>query len=193
MNLLASLRPLARAAAILSLLASGMAGPVHAAPPALAAASETIAPAAPDAVLAAALFQMPPGSTPMLTRQETPVPGWTVAADGRVLGLIGSTWELAGSTGYSGQPLDVLVAVAHPLEHGHAPLQQHEEPGKLALLHQPLARGQVQVGRARGDLGALAFGRAGEERHLHQQLGRDHSSLRWVGGRSTEMEPTGCS
>ena len=128
MNLFASLRLLARAAAILSLLASGMAGPVHAAPPALAAASETIAPAAPDAVLAAALFQMPPGSTPMLTRQETPVPGWTVAADGRVLGLIGSTWELAGSTGYSGQPLDVLVAVAPDGRVAGARLMRHAEP-----------------------------------------------------------------
>ncbi|MTE01913.1 4Fe-4S binding protein [Paracoccus sp. YIM 132242] len=96
--------------------------------PATAVAQDAIAPATPDASLAAALFGMPPGSAPGLTRQETPVPGWTVAADGRTLGLIGSTWELAGSTGYSGRPLDVLVAVAPDGRVAGARLMRHAEP-----------------------------------------------------------------
>ncbi|WP_207103136.1 4Fe-4S binding protein, partial [Paracoccus shandongensis] len=85
-------------------------------------------PAAPDASLAAALFGLPPGSTPGLTRQDAPVPGWRAEAGGRVLGLIGSTWELAGSTGYSGQPLDVLVAVAPDGRIAGAQLMRHAEP-----------------------------------------------------------------
>ncbi|XQZ31137.1 4Fe-4S binding protein (plasmid) [Paracoccus yeei] len=102
--------------------------PARAAPPARAVANEAITPATPDATLAAALFQMPPGSTPRLTRQETPVPGWLAEAEGHALGLIGSTWELAGSTGYSGQPLDVLVAVAPDGRIAGAQLMRHAEP-----------------------------------------------------------------
>ncbi|WBU62783.1 NosR/NirI family protein [Paracoccus aerodenitrificans] len=59
---------------------------------------------------AAALFGL--GTDfPRLIRQDSPVPGWTVSLNGQDIGMIGSTWELTGSTGYSGKPLDVLVAV----------------------------------------------------------------------------------
>ena len=131
MKLSAPLRRLARAAAMLSLAALGW-GAV----PALAreggtglsASAEAIAPASPDAALAAALFQLPPDRQPGVARQEAPVPGWRVEAEGRPLGLIGSTWELANSTGYSGRPLDVLVAVAPDGRVTGARLMRHAEP-----------------------------------------------------------------
>ena len=63
----------------------------------------------PDAATAAALFGLDGPLT--LDRSDAPVPGWIVADDGRAVGMIGSTWEIASSTGYSGRPLDVLVAV----------------------------------------------------------------------------------
>ncbi|KRW95053.1 NosR/NirI family protein [Paracoccus sp. MKU1] len=66
-------------------------------------------PAAPDAALAQALFGA--DGPVMLDRREAPVPGWSVSRDGRALGMVGSTWEIAATAGYSGKPLDVLVAV----------------------------------------------------------------------------------
>ena len=62
----------------------------------------------------------------MLRRR--PQGGWRIEADGRVLGLIGSTWEVAGSSGYSGQPLDVLIAVAPDGRIAGARLMRHAEP-----------------------------------------------------------------
>ncbi len=47
-----------------------------------------------------------------ITRVEDGVPGWTIRDSEGVLGFIGSTWEIAESVGYSGRPLDVLVAVS---------------------------------------------------------------------------------
>ncbi len=63
----------------------------------------------PDEAVAAALFGLDGSLT--LTRSDAPVPGWIVTDAGRPVGMIGSTWEIASSTGYSGRPLDVLVAV----------------------------------------------------------------------------------
>lgn len=148
MNLPAPLRRILCAAAALTLLAAGLAVPAGAAPRGLAVAEDSIAPAAPDAALAAALFGMAPGSLPVLTRQETPVPGWLAETEGRVLGLIGSTWELAGSTGYSGQPLDVLVAVAPDGRVAGARLMRHAEPVlTLGISDADIA---AYVGRFRG-------------------------------------------
>ncbi|MDM7464312.1 MAG: 4Fe-4S binding protein, partial [Tepidimonas taiwanensis] len=73
-----------------------------------------------------ALFGVPGPVT--LSRQDSPVPGWRVQAGGESLGLIGSTWEIAGSTGYSGQPLDVLVAVTPDAKIAGARLVRHAEP-----------------------------------------------------------------
>lgn len=42
--------------------------------------------------------------------------------------MIGSTWELASSTGYSGLPLEVLVAVAPDGTIAGAQLMRHNEP-----------------------------------------------------------------
>ena len=91
-------------------------------------AAETVAPAVPDAALAATLFGLSPDSRAVVTRQESAAPSWRVAAGGRTLGLIGSTWELANSTGYSGRPLEVLVAVAPDGVIAGARLMRHNEP-----------------------------------------------------------------
>lgn len=90
--------------------------------------AETVAPAVPDAALAARLFGAPQDGQVIVTRQETPAPSWRVEAEGRTLGLIGSTWELASSTGYSGLPLEVLVAVAPDGTIAGAQLMRHNEP-----------------------------------------------------------------
>ncbi len=56
------------------------------------------------------------------------MPGWTVRRGGEVAGHIGSTWEIAGSVGYSGRPLDLLVAVTPAGAIGGALLVRHDEP-----------------------------------------------------------------
>lgn len=86
---------------------------------------DAIAPAAPDAALASALFGRPATA---LTRVETPAPGWEAAGPDGPLGVIASTWEVAGSVGYSGRPLDVLAAVDRAGRIAGARLMRHEEP-----------------------------------------------------------------
>lgn len=86
-----------------------------------------IAPAVPDAPLAAEMFGVPLPVT--IARTETPVPGWLVSArDGTTLGRIGSSWEIAGSVGYSGRPIDMLVAVNTGARIAAARLMQQSEP-----------------------------------------------------------------
>ncbi|MDO5630324.1 MAG: 4Fe-4S binding protein [Paracoccus sp. (in: a-proteobacteria)] len=67
-------------------------------------------------------------AAPNVMRQETPVPSFRVELDGMPVGLIGSTWELISSTGYSGQPLDVQVAVRPDGVVAGARLVRHAEP-----------------------------------------------------------------
>ncbi|WP_134725778.1 NosR/NirI family protein [Paracoccus luteus] len=118
------LRPIAAALALS--LAAGVPPPALAAPPGLAAGTDTVQAAAPTPGIAAELF----GSTAPVTleRQDAPVPSWLAQAGGRTLGRIGSTWELAGSTGYSGRPLDVLVAVDPQGRIAGVRLMRHAEP-----------------------------------------------------------------
>lgn len=87
---------------------------------------ESLRPATPDSALAAQLLALP--GPVQLARQEDGVPGWTVQQDGRIVGYIGSTWEIAGSVGYSGRPLDVLVALSPEAVIRGAQLMQHNEP-----------------------------------------------------------------
>ncbi len=63
-----------------------------------------------------------------IERRDAPVPGWRVSAGGRVLGMVGSTWEIAQTTGYSGKPLDVLVAVTPQGAIAGAKLVRQTEP-----------------------------------------------------------------
>lgn len=86
-----------------------------------------IAPAEPDAALAARLFA---SETPVsVTREDFDVPGWKATdSDGTVLGYIGSSWEIARSIGYSGRPIDILVAVSPSATIVASQLMQHSEP-----------------------------------------------------------------
>ena len=63
-----------------------------------------------------------------IERRDTPIPGWRVSAGGQVLGMVGSTWEIAQTTGYSGKPLDVLVAVTPQGAIAGAKLVRQTEP-----------------------------------------------------------------
>jgi NosR/NirI family nitrite reductase transcriptional regulator len=83
------------------------------------------APVAPDAALASALFGRPAFAP---VRVETPVPGWEASGSDGPLGFLASTWEVAGSVGYSGRPLDVLVAVDPAARVAGARLIRHDEP-----------------------------------------------------------------
>lgn len=66
----------------------------------------------------------------LVEKQAEPVPGWHVfdADDRRFLGKIASTWEVLQSTGYSGKPLDILVAVDGAGQITGAQLIAHAEP-----------------------------------------------------------------
>ncbi len=61
-------------------------------------------------------------------RNDAGVPGWDVSANGQTVGHLASTWEVAGSVGYSGRPLDVLVAISPVGRITGARLMQHNEP-----------------------------------------------------------------
>ncbi len=87
--------------------------------------TDKIEPAIPDVSMAEGIFG---GTDLSVERDEAGVPGWTVRRDGAVIGHIGSTWEIAGSVGYSGRPLDVLVAIAPDARITGARLMQHNEP-----------------------------------------------------------------
>ncbi|RCW80452.1 NosR/NirI family protein [Paracoccus lutimaris] len=63
-----------------------------------------------------------------IERRDSPVPGWRVTAGGQVLGMVGSTWEIAQTSGYSGKPLDVLVAVTPQGTIAGAKLIRQTEP-----------------------------------------------------------------
>lgn len=104
------------------------AGICDAAPQPLGESLANVAPAQPDAALAASLLGHDAAGL-TLSRQDAPVPAWR-ASDiaGQPLGLIGSTWELAGSTGYSGRPIDVLIAVTPDGHLAGARLMRQSEP-----------------------------------------------------------------
>ncbi|MEH7828774.1 4Fe-4S binding protein [Gemmobacter denitrificans] len=63
-----------------------------------------------------------------IRRIDAGVPGWDVVRDRQVVAYIGSTREIAGSVGYSGLPLDVLIAITPSGRISGAQLVQHNEP-----------------------------------------------------------------
>ena len=89
-------------------------------------ADDALAVTAPTAEQAAALLDL--AGPVQVQRIDAGVPGWSVLKDGRVVGEIGSTWEIAGSVGYSGRPLDVLVALSPQARIAGAVLVRHNEP-----------------------------------------------------------------
>lgn len=54
--------------------------------------------------------------------------GWQVHQGGAVMGVVGSSWEIAGTLGYSGQPLDLLVAVTPEARIAGAVVVRQSEP-----------------------------------------------------------------
>jgi len=90
-------------------------------------AGEPVAPATPDVALAASLFGVPAEALTLRRDDRTP-PGWQVNGPGGLVGWIGSTWEVAESLGYSGRPIDILVAVSPDAHIAGAELMHHDEP-----------------------------------------------------------------
>jgi NosR/NirI family nitrite reductase transcriptional regulator len=89
-------------------------------------ADDALTVTAPTAGQAAALLGL--DGPVQVARIDEGVPGWSVSQGGEVRGQIGSTWEIAGSVGYSGRPLDVLVAVTPEARIAGALLVRHNEP-----------------------------------------------------------------
>ena len=89
-------------------------------------ADDALAVTAPTAEQAAMLLGLV--GPVQVARVDAGVPGWTVSQGGKTQGHIGSTWEIAGSVGYSGRPLDVLVAISPQARIAGALLVQHNEP-----------------------------------------------------------------
>ncbi|WP_422365659.1 4Fe-4S binding protein [Pelagibius sp.] len=82
--------------------------------------------AVPDQAIAARLLN---SNAPLrLRRQETPLPDWSVEASGKPIGYLASTWEISRSVGYSGRPIDILVAVTPDGRIAGAELIRHNEP-----------------------------------------------------------------
>ncbi len=82
--------------------------------------------AAPDSATAGRIFAAEGPLT--VLRVETPPQGWRVEGPDGLVGHIGSTWELARATGYSGQPIDVLVGVTPEARIAGAELVRQSEP-----------------------------------------------------------------
>lgn len=84
-------------------------------------------PVTPDAATAARLFPGVAGPLSITRREGTP-PLWQAETPGRPAGVIASTWEIAQSVGYSGQPIDILVGVTPDARISGAELKRHNEP-----------------------------------------------------------------
>jgi NosR/NirI family nitrite reductase transcriptional regulator len=95
-----------------------------------------------------------------ILREDSGVPGWRVLQGGAVIGHIGSTWEIAGSVGYSGRPLDVLVAVGMDARIKGALLVRHDEP-------------VLTLGISDADIAAYVSGFAGHDLASATPAGQD--------------------
>jgi len=91
-----------------------------------AATADKLEAARPSQEIARQLFGL---SGPVsLQRQDDTVPGWLISQASGPVGHIASTWEVTRSLGYSGKPLDVLVAVDMSGHIRGARLMRHSEP-----------------------------------------------------------------
>ena len=88
--------------------------------------AESLEVSAPDPADAARLFDA--DQPLLLRREEAPVAGWAINTHGKSLGFIASTWEIVGSLGYSGRPIDILVAIDSDGRIAGAELIRHNEP-----------------------------------------------------------------
>lgn len=88
--------------------------------------ADTVEMAVPDEGLAGRLLGI---DAPLqLNREEAPVPGWSVRTPDGAFGFVASTWEVTRSVGYSGRPIDILVAVDNAGRISGAELMRHNEP-----------------------------------------------------------------
>lgn len=90
-------------------------------------ASDAISPTVPTTAVAARLFSVAE-SVVAVTRSDDAPAVWTVTSGKETLGTIASTWEIAGSVGYSGRPIDILVAISREARIVGATLVKHNEP-----------------------------------------------------------------
>ncbi len=117
----------ARVLALIPVLVLILAAPLPAVAQLRQEFEDSIDPIAPDAALAALMFGADP--VPTVTRQQADVPGWVVRGpDGAVLGYIGSSWEITRSVGYSGRPIEVLIAISPSARIVASRLMRHAEP-----------------------------------------------------------------
>ena len=92
----------------------------------LSSADRELAATIPNATQAAGLLGI--SGDIAISRNEAAVPGWDIFAGGELAGYVGSTWEIAKSVGYSGRPLEVLVAIDLSGKISGAVLVRHDEP-----------------------------------------------------------------
>ncbi len=88
---------------------------------------EKVEPAVPDSAIAARLFGADATNLDVIRDDSSP-PSWAVFGPDGPVGHIASTWEIAESLGYSGRPIDILVAVSQEGRIAGAELIRHNEP-----------------------------------------------------------------
>jgi len=124
--------PLLRIAVLRTLVALCLAGAALAVPAPTRAAGGLLqldeAPATPTPSAEQAARLLKTGEAVTVVREEAPLAGWSVSSADGLVGFIGSTWELAHSVGYSGRPIDILVAVDSAAKITGAQLIRHNEP-----------------------------------------------------------------
>ncbi len=89
--------------------------------------ANAITAAKPDLAAAGKLFPNVEGIAGVERVEGTP-PVWRVVGKDGHAGFIASTWEVAGSVGYSGRPIDMLVGIGLDATISGAQLVQHNEP-----------------------------------------------------------------
>ncbi len=83
--------------------------------------------AVPDIEIAKKIFANA-GSVQRIERLGTNPPVYAAIGSAGSVGLIASTWEIAGSVGYSGRPIDILVGISPQAKITGAVLVKHNEP-----------------------------------------------------------------
>lgn len=81
----------------------------------------------PDVAMARRLFKGVDGIS-RIERVEANPPVWRIFGAEEPAGFIASTWEVAGSVGYSGRPIDIVVGVSSDARIAGAELIHHNEP-----------------------------------------------------------------
>lgn len=109
------------------LLLLALAAPADMPGTAVAAGPERAVPIDPDPAVVARLFPSLSGPAGIARLEGNP-PAWQVRDSNGVVGLIASTFEVSGSIGYSGQPIDVLVGITADAKIAGAELVRHNEP-----------------------------------------------------------------